>query len=148
VPESCRIDVNATYLPGDADEEGYGSVPRGEILGAVDHAAGRDDWLTENPPQWTWATDYPPSEIDHGEAIVAVASQAARAVGGGGAAEGIDTTYDGALLTRLAGVPSPALGPGDLGRAHAPDEWVGIDELRSGARAYVRAIAAWCGVAA
>ena len=71
---------------------------------------------------------------------------AAQAAGGGGALEGIDTTYDGALLTRLAGVPSPALGPGDLGRAHAPDEWVGIDELRAGARAYVRAIAAWCGV--
>ena len=59
--------------------------------------------------------------------------------------EGIDTTYDGALLTRLAGVPSPAFGPGDLGRAHAPDEWVGVDELVLGARAYARAICAWCG---
>jgi acetylornithine deacetylase len=144
VPESCTVHLNATYLPCDADEDGYGSVPRGEILEAV--GAAHDDWLRANPPQWTWATDYPPSEIDHGEAIVAVASEAARAVGGGGVPEGIDTTYDGALLTRLAGVPSPALGPGDLGRAHAPDEWVGIDELRAGARAYVRAIAAWCGL--
>jgi acetylornithine deacetylase len=146
VPESCTVHINATYLPGDADQDGYGSVPRHEILEAVDGA--RDDWLEANPPRWTWATDYPPSEIDHGEGIVAVASAAARAAGGGGRLEGIDTTYDGALLTRLAGVPSPALGPGDLGRAHAPDEWVGIDELRSGARAYVRAIAAWCGVTA
>jgi acetylornithine deacetylase len=145
VPESCTVHFNATYLPGDADENGYGSVPRGEILDAV--GAAGDDWLETNPPAWTWATDYPPSEIDHGEGIVAVAAAAARAAGGGGALEGIDTTYDGALLTRLAGVPSPALGPGDLGRAHAPDEWVGIDELRSGARAYVRAIAAWCGLA-
>jgi acetylornithine deacetylase len=144
VPESCTVHFNATYLPADADEHGYGSVPRGEILDAVGSA--HDDWLEANPPSWTWATDYPPSEIDHGEAIVAVASEAARAVGGGGVPEGIDTTYDGALLTRLAGVPSPALGPGDLGRAHAPDEWVGIDELRAGARAYVRAIAAWCGL--
>jgi acetylornithine deacetylase len=145
VPESCTVHFNATYLPGDADEHGYGSVPRREILEAV--GAAHDDWLEAHPPRWTWATDYPPSEIDHGEAIVAVASEAARAVGGGGVPEGIDTTYDGALLTRLAGVPSPALGPGDLGRAHAPDEWVGIDELRAGARAYVRAIAAWCGPA-
>ena len=29
VPESCEIDLNATYLPRDADEDGYGSVPRG-----------------------------------------------------------------------------------------------------------------------
>ena len=77
VPESCRIDLNATYLPGDADEGGYGSVPREEILHAVDTAAGGDDWLADNPPAWTWATDYPPSEIDPGEDIVAVTREAA-----------------------------------------------------------------------
>jgi acetylornithine deacetylase len=148
VPESCRIDVNATYLPGDADDDGYGSVPRGEILGAVDQAAGRDDWLTANPPQWTWATDYPPSEIDPAEDIIAVTRDAAAQAGVDAQPEGIDTTYDGALLTRLAGVPSPAFGPGDLGRAHAPDEWIGVDELILGARAYARAICAWCEVAA
>ncbi len=40
-----------------------------------------------------------------------------------------------------------AFGPGDLGRAHAPDEWIGVDELVLGARAYARAICAWCGAA-
>ena len=147
VPESCRIDVNATYLPGDADDEGYGSVPRAEILRAVDAAAARDEWLAENPPAWTWATDYPPSEIDPGEEILAVTRDAAAEVGVDAESEGIDTTYDGALLTRLANVPSPAFGPGDLARAHAPDEWVGVDELVLGARAYARTICAWCGVA-
>jgi acetylornithine deacetylase len=148
VPESCRIDVNATYLPGDADENGYGSVPRAEILQAVEAVASRDEWLAENPPSWTWATDYPPSEIDPGEDILAVARESAAEVGVDAKPEGIDTTYDGALLTRLAGVPSPAFGPGDLARAHAPDEWVGVDELLLGARAYARTICAWCGVAA
>jgi acetylornithine deacetylase len=148
VPEAVTVHLNATYLPQDADAAGYGSVPRGEIVAAVEGRAAGDDWLGEHPVAWTWATDYPPSEIDHGEPIVAVAAAAARAVGGQGRLEGIDTTYDGALLTRLAGVPSPALGPGDLGRAHAPDEWIGIDELTAGARAYARAIVAWCGTAA
>jgi acetylornithine deacetylase len=147
VPESCRIDINATYLPADADADGYGSVPRGEILAAVGAAAARDDWLTEHPPAWTWATDYPPSEIDPGEDIVAAARAAAASLGIDAVPEGIDTTYDGALLTRLADVPSPAFGPGDLSRAHAPDEWVGVDELVMGARAYARAVSAWCGVA-
>jgi acetylornithine deacetylase len=146
VPESCRIDINATYLPGDADSEGYGSVPRGEILAAVVAAAERDDWLAEHAPKWTWATDYPPSEIDPAEEIIAVTREAVATIGIDAIGEGIDTTYDGALLTRLAGVPSPAFGPGDLSRAHAPDEWVGIDELVLGARAYARAIPAWCGV--
>lgn len=147
IPESCRIDINATYLPADADPGGYGSVPRAEILHAVAAAAARDDWLTETPPAWTWATDYPPSEIDPREEILAVTREAAASIGIDATAEGIDTTYDGALLTRLANVPSPAFGPGDLTRAHAPDEWVGVDELVLGARAYARAITAWCGVA-
>jgi acetylornithine deacetylase/succinyl-diaminopimelate desuccinylase-like protein len=38
-------------------------------------------------------------------------------------------------------------GPGDLGRAHAPDEWIGVDELVLGARAYARALCAWCELA-
>ena len=147
VPESCEIDLNATYLPADADAHGYGSVPRGEILSAVEAALRGDDWFAESPPVWTWATDYPPSEIDPGEDIVTVTRAATAELGAAARAEGIDTTYDGALLTRLAGVPSPAFGPGDLGRAHAPDEWIGVDELVLGARAYARAICAWCGVA-
>jgi acetylornithine deacetylase len=147
VPESCEIHLNATYLPADADADGYGSVPREEILRAVGGATANDDWLTEHPPAWTWATDYPPSEIDPGEDIIAVTREAAALVGVEARCEGIDTTYDGALLTRLAGVPSPAFGPGDLGRAHAPDEWVGVDELIRGARVYARALCGWCGVA-
>jgi acetylornithine deacetylase len=147
VPESCEIALNATYLPADADEQGYGSVPRGEILSAVELALREDDWFAESPPVWTWATDYPPSEIDPEEDIVTVTRAATAELGAGARADGIDTTYDGALLTRLAGVPSPAFGPGDLGRAHAPDEWIGVDELVLGARAYARALCAWCGVA-
>ncbi|MGH2948547.1 MAG: ArgE/DapE family deacylase [Solirubrobacteraceae bacterium] len=148
VPEACEVHLNATYLPGETDAGGYGSAPRAQIVEAVDTSAARDGWLREHPVRWTWATDYPPSEIDPGAPIVAVAQAAARAVGGDGRPEGIDTTYDGALLTRLAGVPAPAFGPGDLGRAHAPDEWIGIDELSAGARAYARAIVTWCGAAA
>jgi len=146
VPEACEIQYNATYLPSDADERGYGSAPRSEIVEAVARAAAGDDWLESHPPEWSWATDYPPAEIPADEAIVAEARAAARSLGTGGDSEGIDTTYDGALLTRLGGVPSPAFGPGDLGRAHAPDEWIGIDELVLGARAYARAICRWCGI--
>lgn len=145
VPERCEVALNTTYLPGNADPSGYGSVPRGEIEQAVARAAAADGWLSEHPPAWSWYTDYPPSEIDPKHPIVAVAQQAARELGFEGRAEGIDTTYDGALLTRFAKTPSPAFGAGDLGRAHAPDEWVGVDELVAGARVYARAILAWCG---
>ena len=147
VPERCDIALNTTYLPGNADAEGYGSVPRGEIEAAVAGAAAADDWLAVHPPAWSWYTDYPPSEIDPGAAIIPAVQDAARPLGVVVAARGIDTTYDGALLTRFADTPSPAFGPGDLSRAHAPDEWVGIDELVLGAKLYARVILAWCGAA-
>ena len=147
VPERCEVDLNATYLPANADHDGYGSVPRGEIERAVADAAAADGWLAAHPPTWSWYTDYPPSEIDPGTPIVAAVQEAARELGVDVVAEGIDTTYDGALLTLFAETPSPAFGPGDLGRAHAPDEWVGVDELELAARVYARAIVAWCGTA-
>ncbi len=148
VPESCELDLNATYLRGNADERGYGSIPRGEIERAVAEAAAADDWLAAHPPTWSWYTDYPPSEIDPAAPIIDAVQAAGRDLGVDVRPEGIDTTYDGALLTLFADTPSPAFGPGDLARAHAPDEWIGIDELVLSARLYARAIVAWCGEAA
>ncbi|MGH3075648.1 MAG: M20/M25/M40 family metallo-hydrolase, partial [Gaiellales bacterium] len=110
-------------------------------------AAAADGWMAEHRPTWSWYTDYPPSEIDLASPIVGAVQAAASELGIAAAAEGIDTTYDGALLTLFADTPSPAFGPGDLRRAHAVDEWVGIDELVLGACAYARVICAWCGVA-
>jgi len=145
VPERCDIVLNTTYLPANADADGYGSIPRGEIEAVVAEAAGRDGWLVDHPPGWSWYTDYPPSEIDPGAPIIPAVQAAARPLGVDVRALGIDTTYDGALLTRFAETPSPAFGPGDLSRAHAPDEWVGVDELVLAAKLYARVILAWCG---
>ena len=147
VPESCELDINTTYLPANADERGYGSLPRGEIERTIAVAAAADSWLVVHPPSWSWFTDYPPSEIDPGAPIIEVVREAGRELGIDVHPEGVDTTYDGALLTLFADTPSPAFGPGDLSRAHAPDEWVGIDELVLSARLYARAIVAWCGTA-
>jgi acetylornithine deacetylase len=145
VPERCDVALNTTYLPANADGDGYGSVPRGEIEAAVAEAAAGDDWLATHQPSWSWYTDYPPSEIDLNAPIIPAVQAAARPLSLDVRARGIDTTYDGALLTRFAGTPSPAFGPGDLARAHAPDEWVGIDELVLAAKLYARTVVAWCG---
>ncbi|MDX6438210.1 MAG: acetylornithine deacetylase, partial [Gaiellaceae bacterium] len=61
VPERCDLSLNTTYLPGNADAEGYGSIPRSEIERAVADAAAADDWLAATAPTWSWFTDYPPS---------------------------------------------------------------------------------------
>jgi acetylornithine deacetylase len=146
VPERCEVAVNTTYLPANADTGGYGSIPRAEITDAIAAACGNDDWLAVNPASWSWYTDYPPCEIGERAPVNESAIAAGRDLGVEVIPEGIDTTYDGALLTLFASTPSPAFGPGDLGRAHAVDEWIGIDELVLGARLYARAVMNWCGV--
>ncbi len=146
VPERCELSINSTYLPGNADESGFGSGPKAEIEAAVARLAAQDDWLTQNPPSWTWLTDYPPSEIDTGAPVIDVVREVSRPLGLDPQLGGIDTAYDGALLTLFADTPSPAWGPGDLRLAHAPDESIGVDELVLAARLYARAIVTWCGV--
>ena len=100
--------------------------------------------MRSHPPSWTWFTDYPPSELESDAPILATAKDAGQSLGLAVESLGIDTTFDGALLTRLAGIPSAAFGPGDLGRAHAPNEWVGVDELVLCARLYARILMSWC----
>ena len=43
-----------------------------------------------------------------------------------------------ASLFSQAGVDALALGPGDIARAHTPDEWIPLTQLVKGARAYAR----------
>ncbi len=45
-----------------------------------------------------------------------------------------------AALFAGAGYPALVFGPGDIGRAHAAGEWVGLDELAGAAAAYARAL--------
>jgi acetylornithine deacetylase len=146
VPERCDIAINTTYLPTMADEHGFGSPARQELEAAVAAACGDDEWLQLNPPEWTWLLDYPPGEIDAGSDIVAAAREAAGAVGHDLQLLGLDSGYDGALLTGLYGIPAPAFGPGGLEQAHATDEAVLVDDLMDCARAYGRLLVDWCGV--
>ncbi len=147
VPESCDVSVNATYLPAQADERGFGSRVCAELEAAVAEACRDDDWLQAHPPEWTWLLDYPPGNVDPAADVVAVATAASRAVGCEPRLGGVDSGYDGALLTALYGIPSPAFGPGDIAQAHKTDESIAIDDLVEGARAYARLLVDWCGVA-
>ena len=65
VPEAVTVHLNATYLPG---ERGRGRLrqrrraPRSSTPSRP--AAAGTPGCASNPVRWTWATDYPPSEID------------------------------------------------------------------------------------
>lgn len=146
VPERCELSINATYLPSQADERGFGSKVRQELEHTVRLACGDDEWLRRHAPEWTWLMDYPPGEVDASGKIVAAVREAARAVGYQAQVRGLDSGFDGALLTGLYGIPTPAFGPGEIDQAHTTDESIAIDDLVDGARAYARLLIDWCGV--
>jgi acetylornithine deacetylase/succinyl-diaminopimelate desuccinylase-like protein len=52
---------------------------------------------------------------------------------------------DDAAFLNKAGIPTITLGPGDLGNAHAYNEYVEVEEVIDAARIYACTIAEWCG---
>lgn len=145
IPEAAELLINATYMPSEADASGFGENVKRELASAVGRVCLEDTWLKGHPPAWTWLLDYPPYEVDAENPFLAHLLAAARSAGHSSAhAVGLDSGYDGALLSTLYGITSLAFGPGDIQVAHSTDEFVAIDELVTAARVLSRLVISWC----
>jgi acetylornithine deacetylase/succinyl-diaminopimelate desuccinylase-like protein len=71
-------------------------------------------------------------------------TSAAADVGSIGGISGLDSWYDGATLTQLAGIPSIAYGPPAIGVAHMIDEHVPVDGLVACAKGLAVAAMRFC----
>jgi acetylornithine deacetylase len=134
-PAACELTIAVMYLPAQADERGWGADVRREVEQWIARETTADDWLSEHPPQleW-WPNAVMPCEVPISEPVVATMLDATRDVGHPGRVGGLDSWYDGATLTKLAGIPSIAYGPPGFDRdgvsvAHMVDEYVPIDGL-------------------
>ena len=91
-----------------------------------------------------------PLEIPPSEPIVGSLVDATRDLGHDARLGGLDSWYDGATLTRLAGIPSVGFGPPGFDRdglsvAHMVDEYVPVDGLVGCAQAVAVAAMRFCG---
>jgi acetylornithine deacetylase len=153
-PSECQLTVAVMYVPAQADPAGWGSAVRDEVEQWITReTALRDDWLAEHPPviEW-WPNAVMPLEIPPTEPIVATMLDATRDVGRGGRLAGLDSWYDGATLSKLAGTPSigfgpPGFDPSGATVAHTIDEYVPVDGLVDCAKALAVAAMRFCGVA-
>jgi acetylornithine deacetylase len=152
-PASCDLTFAVMYLPVQADAGGWGSAVRSEVSEWVARESARDDWLAEHPPvlQW-WANGVMPMEIDEAEPVVGAMLGASADLGLRRELGGLDSWYDGATYTMLAGVPSigygpPGFDPGGATVAHTIDEHVPVDGLVACAQALAVAAVRFCGVA-
>jgi acetylornithine deacetylase len=150
-PAECALTVAVMYLPAQADERGWGSAVRREVEEWIVRASAGDDWLAEHAPriEW-WPNAVMPLEIPSSEPIVTTMLEASADTGHRARLSGLDSWYDGATLTRLAGIPSigfgpPGFDPSGLSVAHMVDEFVPIDGLVGCAQALAVAAIRFCG---
>ena len=115
-PASCELTIAVMYLPAQADASGWGSEVRREVEEWIARETAQDDWLREHPPviEW-WPNRVMPFEISPDAPIVGVMQAATPDVGHPGRLGGLDSWYDGATLTQLAGSRRSATGrPGSI----------------------------------
>jgi acetylornithine deacetylase len=149
-PAECALTVAVMYLPSQADASGWGSRVREEVEQWITRETGDDDWLAEHPPviRW-WPNAVMPFEIPREEPIVETMLDATRDVGRPGRIGGLDSWYDGATLTKLAGIPAigfgpPGFDPDGASVAHTVDEYVPVDGLVDSAKALALAAMRFC----
>ena len=85
-----------------------------------------------------------PSDVPAGAPIVRALESAIAAEGETGGLAGMTAWTDAALLND-AGIPAICYGPGDIGLAHAAEEYVPLDEVEVAASVMARLVGAWCG---
>jgi acetylornithine deacetylase/succinyl-diaminopimelate desuccinylase-like protein len=129
-----------------APQETAGQVKK-EIEEQIGRFANTDAWLRENPPEVNWRDFWwPPYEVPRNAPICeALASAYEAAMGEPAKFYGFAAANDASFLN-LAGIPTVTIGPGHLREAHAPNEYVEVEELVQAAKVYALAIAEWCGV--
>jgi acetylornithine deacetylase len=150
-PASCELTIAVMYLPAQADPSGWGSEVRREVEQWILTETSKDDWLREHPPvvEW-WPNPVMPFEISSDEPIVGVMQGASEDIGHPGRLGGLDSWYDGATLTQLAGIPSIGYGPpgfdtDGVSVAHMIDEFVPVDGLVAAAQGLAVAAMRFCG---
>ncbi len=62
LPGACSVDFDLTYLPGEAEEGGWGGAVRREVEEHLARVAAADPWLRDHPPVVRWTQDYPAAE--------------------------------------------------------------------------------------
>ena len=133
----------------------YGVAPgedetdaRSELERAVAEAAQGDPWLRDHPPELSWwGGRFTAARTDPEHPLVTTVQSAGRAVSGRDLPlEGMTYGADMGTLATVGGTPTVLFGPGDIRRAHRPDEWVAIDDLAAVARTLAVAAVRFCGV--
>lgn len=130
VPDECEIELELRLVPGQTRagalaqlDAVLAEVPKGDSFAEV-----------ERVEPYGFA---PPAECPIAHPLAANAARALRSEGLSDEPRGAAYTTHASVLAE-AGIPCVIIGPGSIGQAHSPDEWVEIDQLEAAVRVYRR----------
>ena len=135
-PERCRVQIERRTIPGERVE----SV-RDEIDGLCARVRERHANFNADV-RVTFAQ--PPSDVAVDAPIVRALSDALEAEHENVRIAGMSAWTDAALLND-AGIPAICFGPGDMGLAHANEEWVNTNEIERATQVLARLAQTWSG---
>jgi acetylornithine deacetylase len=120
---------------------------RAELEATVAAACAADPWLADHPVEVTWwGGQFASGRTPAGSPVIDLVSGVHRDLTGHEPAiYGGPYGSDLRLLQGLGGIPTVQYGPGDASAAHAPDEWVSVEEVLTNARALAQVILRVCG---
>jgi len=124
------------------------ATARAELEAALTAVAETDAWLAEHPPrcEW-WGGQFDPASTPAGHPIVTTVSQAiSDLTETAPVVEGVTYGADMRLHTNVAHMPTVLFGPGDVTRAHRPDEFVPVHEMVTATGALILTALRFCGV--
>lgn len=136
VPDRCEVDIDRRIVPGEIDPDAV----RAPFLAIIEALRGDhpEVEIEVRLREWTDAAEASP-DTD----IARTAVEAVRATTGTAPElAGFTGITDARFYINQADIPTVICGPGSLRVAHTADEWVPVDELVAGARAYARIFAA------
>jgi acetylornithine deacetylase len=142
VPDHLVCEGRYGIAPGEDAE-----AARHEFEFAVAAAAAEHPYLQEHPPtvEW-WGGQFLPAQTPDDAAIVAVTRSAITSIAGRPpVVEAMTYGADMRLLVNEGGIPTVLFGPGNVRKAHQPDESVPIEELMTAAQVITLLALRFCG---
>jgi acetylornithine deacetylase/succinyl-diaminopimelate desuccinylase-like protein len=139
VPDRCVVDIDRRTIPGESDPEKV-LAPFHALVEDLRAAHPAFDLRVEIR-EWIEAAESPP------DALIAAAIRTATAAETGATPPDVGFTgiTDARFYLNDAAIPTVIFGPGSLSVAHTADEWIGVDDLVTGARTYARIFASFLG---
>jgi acetylornithine deacetylase len=142
VPEEVVAEGRMGVLPGESNK-----FARRALEETIQRVAYSDPWLREHPPRVEWFEgqfESGETPLDH-PLIKQLSAAHQHVVGSAPALRGVTYGSDMRLFTNHAKIAATHYGPGDVGMAHAVNEFVPLDEVLTVTKVVAHMLTQWCG---